>query len=329
MSLREVPTTAPDAGVVRGQSQPTNNGKAGQQGSGKSRRRGLGVEAVFLSPAVIVVLLLSIFPLIFSLLVAFTGLNFQSLASGLTLPFNGLENWDRLVNDSGFLKALTNTILYVAIGIPVQFCIGLALAMALNQAYIKGQRFFRTIFLLPMMLTPAAVGFVIGRTIFAQGNGPLNAILGFIGLPEIAWEASGIAAFAKVIMIDAWQWIPFMTILLFAGLRSLPQEPYEAASVDGASPWTVFRTLTFPMLWPVAVTALLIRGIELFKLIDIVQIATGGGPGRSTTTVTLYAYETVFLQFNLGYGAAMAITLLIFMIVFTTAFLLMARRKLD
>jgi multiple sugar transport system permease protein len=287
------------------------------------------VKRVFILPAVVLVAFLAVFPLAFSIVVAFTGLNFVALAQGVLLPFNGLDNWTRLLGDGIFWKAVQNTALYVILGVPLQYVIGLWLAVLLNGVYGRAQRFFRTVFLIPMMLTPAAVGFVIGRTIFAQQNGPLNFLLERVGLAAIPWEQNGWAAWWRILLVDSWQWVPFMTILLFAGLRSLPAEPYEAAMLDGASPRSVFWRLTFPMLWPVTVTALLIRGVELFKIIDVIQIATQGGPGNATNSVTLYAYDTVFRRFDIGYAAAIAITLLVMMIVFATVFLLMARRRLD
>lgn len=291
----------------------------------KSRER--RQKWLFVSPAVVVAATLSLFPFLYSIFVAFTDLNLSSVGSDF--PFNGFDNWTRLAGDHAFLSSALNTIGYVIVSVLLQYTIGLTLALALNKVGRTSQKFFRTAFLLPMMLTPVAVGFVIGRTMFAQEHGPINFVLAAMHLPPIAWEESAWAAWLKIVVVDTWEWVPFMLIVLFAAVRSLPQEPFEAARIDGASGWMIFRRLTFPMLWPATVTVLLIRGVELFKLLDIVQITTGGGPGTATSTVTLEAYRTVFRGFEIGYAAAMALTLFLMITFFATAFTMVARRRID
>src|SRR5581483_8031889 len=197
--------------------------------------------------------------------------------------------------------------------------------LLLNQE-IRFRRFFRVAFLIPMMLTPAAVGY-IGRMLFNESQGPINDILKRIGLPAVPWLSNQSLALPSLILLDAWEWVPFMIIVLLAGLQSLPPEVFESAQVDGASSWAIFRHVTFPMLAPVSITVVLIRALEAFKLFDIVMVMTGGGPGTATETVTMYAYTVGMKNGNLGYASAIAYSLLVMVIIFSTIFLNTLRKR--
>jgi len=201
----------------------------------------------------------------------------------------------------------------------LQYVLGLGLALLLNQE-IRGRRFFRVVFLIPMMLTPAAVGYV-GRMLFNESMGPINDIIQHLGGPTIPWISNVKLALPTLILLDTWEWVPFMTIVLLAGLQSLPPEVFECARVDGAGEWSIFRHITLPMLAPVSITVVLIRALEAFKLFDIVMVMTGGGPGTATETVTMYAYIVGMKNGNLGYASAIAYSLLIMVVIFSTIFI--------
>ena len=201
----------------------------------------------------------------------------------------------------------------------MQYCLGLGLALLLNQE-IRFRRFFRVAFLVPMMLTPAAVGYV-GRMLFNESMGPINDIIQHLGGPLIPWLSNSRLALPSLILLDTWEWVPFMTIVLLAGLQSLPPEVFECARVDGANEWNIFRRITFPMLAPVSITVIVIRALEAFKLFDIVMVMTGGGPGTATETVTMYAYTVGMNNGNMGYASAIAYSLLIMVVIFSTIFL--------
>ena len=278
---------------------------------------------IFLLPAVILILLFSLFPLFFSLVLAFLSWDLSRLTGGVR--FIGLENFITLVNDARFWNTARVTLTFVVGAVSLEYLVGLGVALLLNQD-IRFRRFFRVVFLMPMMLTPAAVAYA-GRMLFNEGQGPVNHIIKLLGGPQVPWFSNPSLALPSLILVDTWEWTPFMMIVLLAGLQSLPPEVYEAARVDGANDWQMFRHITFPMLAPVSVTVILIRALEAFKLFDIVTVMTGGGPGTATEPVTLYAYLVGMKNGNLGYASAIAYSLLIMVIISSTLFLRLVRQR--
>lgn len=275
----------------------------------------------FLNPAAILVLLLSIFPFVFSLGMTFTNWNLLYPE----IQFMGLANWARLFDDSTLRAAVRNTFFFTIVATIIEYALGLFLALMVLQIK-RGQKFFRIIFILPMMISPAAVGYIIGRMLLSESQGPVNFLLHRAGLPVVPWISNPNVAPWTIVMTDVWQWTSFMFILLLAGLQSLPTEPFEAARVDGAGAWQIFSRITFPLLIPVTVTAILIRSLELFKLIDLVRVITAGGPGTATQTVTLYVYDLALVRGDMGYGATVAYALLVLVIIFATLYLGATRR---
>lgn len=278
---------------------------------------------IFLLPAVILILLFSLFPLFFSLVLAFLSWDLSRLTGGVR--FIGLENFITLVNDARFWNTARVTLTFVVGAVSLEYLVGLGVALLLNQD-IRFRRFFRVVFLMPMMLTPAAVAYA-GRMLFNEGQGPVNHIIKLLGGPQVPWFSHPSLALPSLILVDTWEWTPFMMIVLLAGLQSLPPEVYEAARVDGANDWQIFRHITFPMLAPVSVTVILIRALEAFKLFDIVTVMTGGGPGTATEPVTLYAYLVGMKNGNLGYASAIAYSLLIMVVISSTLFLKLVRQR--
>lgn len=289
----------------------------------RSRVRDRGARLGFLMPAVTLILLMSTFPLLFSLVLSFLSWDLSRLTGGVR--FVGLENFITLVNDARFWNDARVSLTFVVGAVGLEYCLGLGVAMLLNQE-IRFRRFFRVAFLLPMMLTPAAVAYA-GRMLFNESMGPINDMIKHLGGPLIPWFSNPTLALPSLMLVDAWEWTPFMMIVLLAGLQSLPPEVFEAARVDGAGDWQVFRHVTFPMLAPVSITVVLIRSLEAFKLFDIVTVMTGGGPGTSTEPVTLYAYRVGMKNGNLGYSSAIAYSLLIMVIISSTFFLNALRRR--
>jgi len=283
----------------------------------RTSARDRGASNAFLMPAVLLILALSIFPLVFSLVLAFMSWDLSRLEGGVR--FIGLKNFATLVSDPRFWNTARVTVFFVVGSVGLQYLLGLGLALLLNQE-IYFRRFFRVAFLVPMMLTPAAVGYV-GRMLFNESMGPINDIIQHLGGPLIPWLSNPRLALPSLILLDTWEWVPFMTIVLLAGLQSLPPEVFECARVDGANEWKIFSNITLPMLAPVSITVILIRALEAFKLFDIVMVMTGGGPGTATETVTMYAYIVGMKNGNLGYASAIAYSLLIMVVIFSTIFL--------
>ena len=273
----------------------------------------------FILPTIIYLLLIGIFPLVFSFGLSFANWNVQAQQP---LTFAGLDNYRELIGDSRFWRTLLNTIIFVLVTIIFQVIFGFGLAILMNRR-IRGQGLIRVLFLLPMMATPVAVGYT-WRMLYHVTNGPINHFLVSLGLSPGTWLSAGKTALLSVIIVDVWQWTPFVFIILLAGLQSLPKEQFEAAEVDGASRFQSFRYLTVPMIAPLLVIVVLLRMVEAVKIFDIIFVMTAGGPGISTETSTMYAKLVSLTQFRLGYGAAIAyvllfISLIIFM--FLTRFL--------
>jgi multiple sugar transport system permease protein len=288
-------------------------------------RRPVGALAYklgFLSPPVGVVLLLTVFPLIFSLGLTLTDLNL--FRPNREIHFVGAVQWLRLIHDSVLWETVGNTAIIVAGGVSLQYVLGLGLALLVDRAF-RLRQLVRVFFILPMTISPIAVGFIIGRMMLGEAFGPVNDILHRIGLPIVSWYGTPAMARLTLILVDAWQWTPFMMIVLLAGLQLIPRDALEAARVDGASAWRTFRHITFPLLLPATITALLIRMLELFKLVDIVRVVTGGGPGRTTESVSLYVYDVGVKQGDIAYASTAAYGLLLLVTLVTTLLLLVAR----
>ncbi|MFO1056207.1 MAG: sugar ABC transporter permease [Dongiaceae bacterium] len=280
---------------------------------------------LFLLPPLVVVLLLSIFPLVLSLGLSFANWNIANPAAGI--GWAGLTHWKRLFTDAHFHRVALNTLLYVLVGVPIQYGLGLLLAVVLNQE-IRARAWFRLFFLLPMMLSPVAISFIVGRVLFNEAVGPVNDLLRHAGLGAVPWLTDNRLAFLTVLIVDVWQWTPFMMLLLLAGLQSIPDEVAEAARIDTRSDWQAFWRVVFPLLLPWTVTALLIRSIEMLKIMDVVVVLTNGGPGIATESLTLYAYRMGVTNFDLGYASALAFALLIFASLGATLFLRLLRRAM-
>jgi len=282
---------------------------------------GKNAGRTFLAPALIILLALTIFPFLFSLSLTFGKVSFLG---GLKIHFSGLRNWIRLFSDERFWNALRNTVLIVAIAVPGEYILGLGLSLLLNQK-IKGNTFFRVLFLMPMMLTPIAVGYM-WRMMFNSLRGPINHILPLLGLPAVEWLTNSRIVIYSIILTDIWHWTPFMLLILFAGLKTIPSELTEAARVDGASGWQIFSQIMFPLLAPASIAAILLRTIETLKIMDKIYILTAGGPGLSSETLTLFGYSLGLRAFDLAYGSTIAFSLFIVVLIISIVFFSMTRR---
>jgi multiple sugar transport system permease protein len=231
-----------------------------------------------------------------------------------------------MLGEGGRPGALVVTLFYVFAGIAVTYLLGLGLAILALQP-LPGRRFFRVVFLLPLTITPIGVGYMF-RMMTDTSKGPLEPLFSNLGLTGYTWVTDPWAARIAVVIGDAWQWTPFVFIVLLAALEGLDQEVREAAFVDGASKWRTFRHITWPAILPVSVTIILIRMIEGFKIVDMPNILTGGGPGTATQSLTLEAYID-WRSLNLGSSAAIAYILLIMVTVIASAYIAWTRRWVE
>ena len=281
------------------------------------------VKFVFLLPAVIFVLTLVIFPLVYSLRLSFCLARF-----GRNPIFIGLENYIDLLKDYKFWGTLKITLIFVLLTVSIEFFLGLTLALLFNRE-IRGRRYFRALLTLPMFATPVAIGY-LGMTIFYEEAGPINNILALIGGPQkVPWLSNPTLAFASITLLDIWQWTPFCFVILLAGLQALPEQVYEAASLDGASGVQSLRYIILPLLGPVIVIVLLLRIVEAFKVFDVPFSLTGGGPGRATEFYSLFTYRTGLKYFNFGYASSLAYILLAIVILIITLFLKRVREVFE
>lgn len=269
-------------------------------------------KSSFLLPGLLVLLAIILFPLVFTIRVSLSGWDAISPA----LNWAGVRNYVIVFGDRRFWEAMLR-LSGMAIGtVLVQYVLGFALALLVWREVLF-RRFFRVLFLIPMMTTPVVMS-VIWRTIFHESLGPANDFLGLFGLGHYPWLTSANWAVAAVMLVEIWQWTPFMFLLLLAGLLSLPREPFLAAAIDGAGPIRTFLNVTFPMLAPVSIGALIIRLIEASKIMETVYVLTSGGPGTATETAGYYIYIRGLRDFEIGYAAALSITYLVVMIVLMT-----------
>ena len=276
---------------------------------------------VFIWPAFLVVLVVSLFPLIYALIVSFQSVR---LVPPIPPKFVGLDNYAEIIQSGRFWGSIATTATIVGFSVVLQYVIGFALALALHHN-VPGTSLYRVAFLLPMFLAPVCVA-LIAKMLFHPVLGPINDLFTLFGSPNVSFLTVPPLAITVLIIVETWQWTPFVVLIMLAGLQGLPGEVFEAARVDNISVWRRFCDITFPMLLPLSIAVIFIRFIEGFKIIDSVFVLTGGGPGTSTETLTLFAYNEGFKKFNIGLTSALSFLYLIVVIVFGTIYLATAQR---
>lgn len=274
--------------------------------------RFLQVKHLFLGPALVYMLGVIVFPFLFTIALSFSPWNVHKAGFGKL----GLMNYQNLLLDGRFWHSFLTLGIVVAVAFSLEYWIGMGLALLLTDKR-KGDQFFRVLFLIPMMVTPAVIA-AVWRTMFHESLGPFNDILRRLGFAGIPWLSNNAMALVSVIIVDVWQWTSFLFIMLLAGLLQLPHEPYEAAAIDGASRFQSFRYITMPLLRPVTVGVTLIRLIEMSKIMETIYVITSGGPGTSTETTSYYILIRGFREFRLGYASALSLVYLILMTVALT-----------
>lgn len=283
----------------------------------RSRRAGeRWVPWVLLAPVLIVMNVVGIYPLLHALYVSFTGL--KPTDPDQFQGFVGAANYARALGDLTFWNAIGLTLLFTLVSVVVSLTLAVLLAVLFNKPY-PGFVLLRTILLIPMLITPIAVG-ITWRIMMMPDVGVLNYLLGGLGIPPLTWASSKAGALASVLLVDIWQWTPFIFIIVFAGLRALPKSPFEAAAIDGASPSYTFFAVTLPMLKPVILIAVMLRIIDAMRTFDTVYIITRGGPDFASDLASIYLQRVNFRFFDLGYGSAMAWLLLALILVIVIGF---------
>jgi multiple sugar transport system permease protein len=278
-----------------------------------ARVRGLSDRAIawiFIAPTIILLLAINIFPLIWTIRLSFT--NYRANRPNVEVESVGLQNYQRILGDEDIWIAMQATAHFVVWTIVLQTIIGFALAYLIDRKF-RGHAFWTTIILIPMMLSPAVVG-NFWRFLYQPQIGLFNYIASFFtGLPPSSFEMLGSVTLAPwaIVIVDTWMWTPYVMLICLAGLRSIPDYIYEAAEVDRASPWRQFWTITVPMAAPFIMLAVLFRGIENFKMFDMVNLLTGGGPGSTTEVASITLKREAFEKWRTGFSSAFAIILFV------------------
>jgi multiple sugar transport system permease protein len=267
----------------------------------------------FVAPALLLLLGLNLFPLFFDIYLGFTN---ADLSGGVTAGV-GAQNFSVLFSDPRYAAAITTTALFVLLSVGVELVLGFVLALALADR-MPGKPVVLTVLLMPMMLCPVVLS-LFWNLILNGHYGVLNQFLGFLGLPQPQWLTSDDLKFVSLLIVDVWMWTPFMMLIALAGLNAIPKHLYEAAAIDRASRWTVFRRITLPLCAPLLGLAVLLRGTDALKQFDLVMAMTG--PNDSTTqTLSAGIYQVVFRDYKVGLGAAYGVVILVMVIAVATIF---------
>jgi multiple sugar transport system permease protein len=263
---------------------------------------------LFLAPAVLYLILLSVYPFIYSVYLSTTNLNLARPGTG---DYLGSRNYSVLASDSLFQTSIVNTGMVTAGSIAIELVMGFMVARAFFvMQHRRGISTLRTLFIIPMMVTPVVSG-LLWTYILNPTLGITNYLLGLVGLPGFPGFASSSTALLSVILVNSWQWTPFMMLLAFAGLSSISHEQREAAAIDGAGLWSTIRYIELPSIRTILLIGVMFRVIDNFRLFDVVYATTRGGPGDSTEVISMFAYRHMFQFFNVGYASAVAVVVLV------------------
>jgi multiple sugar transport system permease protein len=282
----------------------------------RPRRRRTWEPYYLVAPALLLTVTILLFPLVYSLYVSFLA---YSLSKPNEAPFVGLANYVAMATQPGFLLALWNTLVFTAGAVTLEFLLGLGFAMLMTREF-RGQGLVRTCLMLPLFLTPSIVA-LNWSFMFYPRTGVIPWLLSLVGAPpQFPYLANPSTAMIALIVVDVWRATPFMFLILLAGLQSLPQESLEAAAIDGAGGWQTLRHITLPLLMPLILIALTIRGMDAFREFDLIFLLTQGGPGQKTEVISMLAYNTGFKFFDMGRASAMAYIILFLVLAFSIYF---------
>ncbi|OXS54317.1 ABC transporter permease [Cohnella sp. CIP 111063] len=278
---------------------------------------------LYILPALVFVLVMMLFPIAYTLWISF----YEWSMSAITPPaFVGFDNYISMFKDERFLDSVFNTFYFTIVALAAEMVLGLAIAVLFNRTF-KGKNIAKTLFLLPMVATPVAMG-LVWMLIYEPTIGAANTILKSIGLEPQLYLASMTQVIPSLIVVDVWQWTPMVALILMAGLSTLPTDPYESADVDGASAWQKFVHITLPLLKPTIIIALMLRLIDVLKTFDIIYATTQGGPNFKSETLNIYGYVLGFQYFKLGSASALLVIFFLIVMALTLA-LIWTKKRLE
>lgn len=275
-----------------------------------------------IAPLVVALLLLTLYPAVQLVRMAFSEV--ELVSGGTVWTFAGLDHLRELAADRVARIAFTNTLIFTVVVVPIEAVLGLMLAYLVNQTRTLGA-LYRTVFIVPLLLPPIAIG-ALWRLMLDFNYGVVNQALLAFGIGGPPWLASPTLALPMVMLVDVWHWTSFMFLIFLAGVSGIPVELGEAAEVDGATPWQVFRHVVLPILKPTIVVALMMRSILAFKVFDVPYLLTGGGPGTATEMINIYIEKVFFQQFRVGYGAMLTLLTALILSTFVIVYRQVSRR---
>ncbi|NYI03640.1 carbohydrate ABC transporter permease [Allostreptomyces psammosilenae] len=286
----------------------------------RAHRRATLLQWGFLAPAVLYMLAFFGYPLVRNVVMSFQHYTPRTYFTG-EAPFNGLDNWRAVLGDPLFAEALWHTLLFTAGSLLGQFTIGLALAAFFSRRFPLGG-LVRAVLLLPWLI-PMVVSAVVWRRLLDQETGVVNQILEALNLTSsgVPWLSSPSVALLAVTLVNIWIGIPFNMVILYGGLQEIPRELYEAAALDGAGAWRTFRSVTLPLLRPVATVVLVLGFMSTVKMLDLILALTDGGPANATQTLGTQTYQLSFLELDFGQGAVVGNVLILISAVFAVIYL--------
>ena len=279
-------------------------------------------ELRFLSyPSLIILGLLTIFPIIFLFVLSFTS---WSLLVPGSFQFSFVNYFDRMINDSNFIHSLKITFYYIIVNTFFQMILGFTIACLLFR-YTK-LKFLRPIIIIPMLVPPAVVG-LMWKMMFIPNLGGIDYYLGLLGIPAIDWLSNPMTALFAVTIASVWEWTPFGIIVILAGLDSLPKSPIESAVIDGANTFHIIFYIIIPLLKPIILVVILLRIIESLAILPVVFMMTGGGPALATEAINLYAYHVGLEYLDIGYAASILVAFIFILLIFATPIILSSLKK--
>jgi multiple sugar transport system permease protein len=285
-------------------------------------RRGLSFEGRMLSPALTILALVSIFPFVYIVVMSFSSVK---MIGGISFDWVGLDNWTRLVGDSAVWGSWLRSVVFFVLSVGLEMTLGIAFALAIYETR-RGRNVITPLVLMPMFMAPVIVG-LLGRFLTDSTYGLYAWVLDEIGLYNGDILGSTTSAFIAVTLMDVWEWTPLIALIVLAGLTSMPRQVLEAADIDGASYSSRLRDIVLPMISGVIIVALLIRSMDAIRYFDIITNTTNGGPADATKIVPIRLYETGFKFFDLGYAAAIGLSMLAVTIVMANLFMTVLKRR--
>ncbi|MBB3238503.1 multiple sugar transport system permease protein [Phyllobacterium endophyticum] len=273
----------------------------------------------FVVPALVIVVAVIVFPWVFTL-----WMSVNEWHLGGEKSFVGFANFLRLASDARFWQSMGHTLVYTLLSVVAPLFLGTIAALVFDTK-LPMRGLLRGIFVMPMMATPVAVA-LVWTMMYHPQLGVLNYLLSLVGIGPQEWIFNQNTVIPSLVLVETWQWTPLVMLIVLGGLAAMPRDPFESAEIDGANGWQKFRYITFPMILPFMMVAVIIRSIDALKSFDIIFAMTQGGPGTASETINIYLYNVAFAYYDIGYGSAIAVVFFIVIITMSLALLHLRQR---